>query len=127
MPTITTATPTNTSHNWCEIAATALLGKPTAVMRGHHEPPGTWIGTGGVRGSGAIAPWCSVFQSGRRLSTRGITVKLYTGGGDGIAHSSVAPCQGSFPAGSPRRRVHHRFTRNTSVATPSRNAPAVET
>src|SRR5258706_5043650 len=127
MPVIRTAKPTNTSHRWCDTAATAMIGRPRAVISGHHDPPGTWIGAGGVRGNGAMAPWCSVFHSGSRLSTRGITVKLYTGGGDGIAHSRVAPPQGSFPATSPRLRVHHRFTRNTSTATPSRNAPAVET
>src|SRR5258705_7093094 len=127
MPAITTTNPTNTSHSWCDSAAMAKSGSPAAVTSGHHDPPGTWIGAGGVAGRGVMGAWCSVCHSGSRLSTRGITVKLYTGGGDGIAHSSVAPFHGSLPATSPRRRLHHRFTRNTSTETPIKNAPAVET
>ncbi len=37
------------------------------------------------------------------LETFGMTAKLYSGGGDEIVHSSVAPCHGSGPAGSPRK------------------------
>jgi len=44
--------------------------------RGHHDPPGTWIGPGGTAGGSCIGPWRSVLQRGRRLVTVGITEKL---------------------------------------------------
>src|SRR5581483_7374219 len=37
------------------------------------------------------------------LVTVGMTAKLYSGGGELVAHSSVGPFHGSGPAGSPRR------------------------
>src|SRR5947209_20608766 len=42
-------------------------------------------------------------HSGRRLCTVGITAKLYAGGGEVVAHSSVQASQGSSPAGRPWR------------------------
>ena len=54
---------------------------------------------------------CLRSHSGRRLLTSGMTAKLYAGGGDGTAHSSVQASQGSFPAGLPLKydlhQIHH--------------------
>src|SRR6266550_9120484 len=124
MPTTRVASPTNTSHSWCEMAPAAITGSPNAVIIGHHEPPGTWMwaplpppppGGGGTR--------CAALQRGRRLATVGITSKLCGGGGDGIVHSSVAPPHGSSPAASPLVRERHKFHRNTSTERPIKNAP----
>src|ERR1041385_6108879 len=109
MPTMTTRTPTNTTGSVREIAPIAMIGRPKAVIIGHQEPPGTWIGPGGWSGSGSIGAWRSVRQSGRRLATVGMTVKLETGGGDGIAHSGVAPSHGLFEAVIGRQRVRSRL------------------
>src|SRR5213078_2750595 len=127
MPASSTAAPTNASHSVWVSGASARIGRPNAASMGHHDPPGTWIGPGGAAGGSRIGSWCSVFQRGSRFATVGITEKLYGGGGEGIAHSSVAPPHGSFGAGAPCERVRHRLTTNTSVATPIKNAPIVET
>src|SRR2546422_7447594 len=127
MPTRRIAAPRNASHSVCVSGARARTGNPSAATSGHHEPSGTWIGAGGAAGGSGIGSWCSVFQRGSRFATVGITEKLYGGGGEEIAHSSVAPPHGSFGAGAPCERVRHRLTTNTSVATPIKNAPIVET
>src|SRR5690349_10517830 len=46
---------------------------------------------------------CGCFRShnGRALRTTGSFSKLYSGGGEVVAHSRVHPSQGSSPAGSP--------------------------
>src|SRR2546426_10949071 len=103
------ATPRNASDRWCVSKASASTGSPSAATAGHHEPPGTWTGAGGAAGGAGIGAWGSVFQRGSRLATGGITEKLYGGGGEGIAPSSVAAPHGSVGAGAPcgrgRRRV----------------------
>ena len=47
--------------------------------------------------------------------TVGMVAKLYSGGGEGIDHSSVLPSQGSFPAGSPLRTLQKKLCRNIST------------
>src|SRR5215468_9372865 len=44
--------------------------------------------------------WC---HQSSRASTTGISAKLYSGGGDGIDHSSERPSHGSDDAIAPRR------------------------
>jgi len=41
--------------------------------------------------------------------------KLYAGGGEVVAHSSVLPCQGSLPAGSPRVQLWMTLMKNSSM------------
>src|SRR6266480_156848 len=120
------AAPTNTSHSVCVNTESAITGSPHAATSGHHDPPGMWIGAGGVAGGSRIASWRSVFHRGSRLVTLGMTEKLYAGGGDGMLHSSVAPPQGSFGAACPRRALRHTLKRNTRIETAMRNAPTVE-
>src|SRR2546426_10297880 len=88
------AAPTNTTHRVCVRGASAMTGSPRAATTGHHEPPGTWIGAGGTAGGSFIGPWRSVRQRGSRLSTVGITEKLYGGGGRSEEHTSElqSPC-----------------------------------
>src|SRR5260370_15271162 len=52
--------------------------------------------------------------------------KLYTGGGDGIDHSSVAPSHGSSEASSPLRRLLNRLITNSNTENPMPIAPIVE-
>src|SRR2546422_6895979 len=120
------AAPASAGQRWCVSGPSASTGSPSAATSGHTDPPGTWTGAGGTGGGSCIGAWCSVFQRGRRLSTFGITEKLYAGGGDGTAHSRVAPPHGSFGAGVPLVRGRQRVKTNTSGATPSGEAPIVE-
>src|SRR5215211_7134204 len=47
---------------------------------------------------------------GSTLRTRGMTSKLFGGGGDWVNHSSVFPFQGSLPALRPRLALHSRLS-----------------
>src|ERR1700722_4887086 len=60
---------------------------------------------------------CLMSQSGRRLSTIGVTAKLYSGGGEEVDHSNVHASQGSGPAGSPSNKDHSMFATNASTPT----------
>src|SRR5262245_34294346 len=57
---------------------------------------------------------CFRSQSGRRLCTVGTSSKLYDGGGEVVAHSSVQASHGLSPAGLPLRRDTIRF--HTKIA-----------
>src|SRR3954447_9069032 len=46
-----------------------------------------------------------------RASTTGISAKLYSGGGDGIDHSSDRASHGSFQAITPRLLLYMMFTK----------------
>src|SRR5579862_3647803 len=46
---------------------------------------------------------CFRSHRGRRLRTAGIEAKLYSGGGEVVAHSSVQASQGSLPATAPAK------------------------
>src|SRR5436853_470592 len=62
-------------------------------------------------------------QSGYRDVTVGIVAKLYSGGGDGIDHSSVGAPHGSFPAMAPRFRLDQRFHTKMTTETAWMYAP----
>src|SRR5580704_540621 len=49
----------------------------------------------------SVSSGCLRSHSGRRLATFGTTAKLYGGGGELTAHSSVQASQGSLPALAP--------------------------
>src|SRR2546422_9011561 len=117
------ATPRNASQRWCVSGARASTGSPSAATGGHHEPPGTWTGAGGAAGGSGIGSWCSVFQRGSRFANVGITEKMYGGGGEEIAHSSLAPPHRSFRPETPCEKVRHRVTKKTSVRAPIQNEP----
>ncbi len=74
-----------------------------------------------------MVPPCFRFdsQNGSRPSTVGRVSKFHSGGGDGIAHSSVAPFQGSATAFRGLREVLMTLIRNTRNAKPRMNEPAV--
>src|SRR3990172_12665707 len=93
-----------TIQSVCATAPLAMPMIPTAATTGQYDPPGIWMGSGGTSGMAFI--WVTD-HLGNRLSTSGITVKLYSGGGDGMVHSSVAPPHGSLPATSPFRQLRH--------------------
>src|SRR5260370_36183559 len=52
---------------------------------------------------------CFKSQRGRRLRTVGMTSKLYEGGGEVVAHSSVHASHGSSPASRPWHREPTRL------------------
>src|SRR5205823_944648 len=60
------------------------------------------------------------------LPISGTVSKLYSGGGDVVAHSSVSPCQGSLPAGAPCLRLRHQFQKVSRTPNASRKAPIVD-
>src|SRR5204863_8021927 len=62
-------------------------------------------------------------QFGYGLVTFGTTAKLYGGGGDDVAPSSVPPKNGSGPNSGPRNRPHARHPEIRSSPTVRSNAP----
>src|SRR5579884_1596900 len=67
--------------------------------------------------SSATDDGTSSSQFAYALVTVGIVAKLYSGGGDGIVHSSVGPCHGSGPDGAPRKYETTRFAKSTRMPT----------
>src|SRR5437588_12632977 len=59
--------------------------------------------------------------SGMKLRTGGTRSKLYGGGGDVVAHSSVLPCHGSLPAISPWFQLRTMLIRKISTEIAMRN------
>jgi hypothetical protein len=64
---------------------------------------------------------------GSALRTRGITSKLFSGGGDWVNHSSVLPFHGSLPALRPFFMLTTTLMSVISTPMPSRNEPIVDT
>src|SRR5215470_6081410 len=101
---------------------------------GQYDGGGMWMDdvstcAGGVIFRGGV-PWPSPYfctQKSSRSRTMGTTAKLYTGGGEGIVHSSVRPSQGSAGAGAPERAVVTTFHRKTSSESAMVKAPMVAT
>src|SRR5574342_207565 len=86
-----------------------------------------WTGGSAFRGGVPCPSPCFCTQKSSRAWTVGTAAKLYTGGGEGMVHSSVRPSHGSAGAGAPHRVVAITFkmkTRNDSTIT---NTPIVET
>src|SRR5437588_10867433 len=65
-------------------------------------------------------------HSGWRLATTGIDAKLYSGGGDVVAHSSVSASHGSGPAGFPRQRAWNQLSSVMPVPSAKLKPPIVE-
>src|SRR3954470_3248326 len=65
-------------------------------------------------------------HSGSRCVTTGIREKLYGGGGELVAHSSVEAPQGLSTASSPRRRLRITLTISTAKLAAKTAAPALE-
>src|SRR5579864_6495808 len=72
-------------------------------------------------GSVGISPDSRRSRSGMKLRTGGTRSKLYGGGGEEVAHSSVLACQGSSPAISPWRQLRTTLMRNSSTENAIRN------
>src|SRR5262249_61387548 len=87
---------------------------------GQYDGGGMWMDevstcAGGVTLRGGV-PWPSPYfctQKSSRSCTVGTTAKLYTGGGEGIVHSSVRPSHGSAGGGGPGRGGVIRLGRAT--------------
>src|SRR3954452_14946457 len=70
---------------------------------------------------------CFRSQSGRLLRTTGSFSKLYSGGGDDVAHSSVQTSHGSSPAFSPERTESMTFQMKIAIAAACTITPSEET
>src|SRR5205823_2555130 len=68
---------------------------------------------------------CFRSHSGRRLVVTGTVSKLYGGGGEVVAHSSVQASHGSSPAGAPCRSDTRMFTTKISTAAIWTGTPSV--
>src|SRR6185295_9831726 len=66
---------------------------------------------------------CFRSQRGLRLRTTGALAKLYSGGGEVVAHSKVHASHGSLPASSPFFSERTRFIAKQRTATACRSAP----
>src|SRR5438067_8886847 len=117
----------------------------TATVSGHGDSPGISTTSSGTASTtveaGVSWPWSSTSSPRRRraesasrsswsqfgyaLRTTGMTGKLYGGGGEVVAHSSVPPYQGSGPAGGPRKRLQTRLPKISSSPAVRMKAPTV--
>src|SRR5688572_1242838 len=100
---------------------------PTAVTSGQYDGLGRWIPAPvPATGSDSRPPFFRFSShSGSRPSTTGNRSKFHSGGGDGMAHSSVAPFQGSAGALRGLRQVRAMLMRNTRNDRPRSSEPAV--
>src|SRR5438445_8037427 len=64
-------------------------------------------------------------RSGMKLRTGGTRSKLYGGGGEVVAHSSVLACHGSSPATSPPLQLETMLMMNSSTENAIRNEETV--
>src|SRR5204862_4756306 len=97
----------------------AVLGGRDHVRVGGHEPVPETVGCGAGPGSGRTAagrvrPWRRS-NSGRSERISGRWSKLYGGGGEVVAHSSVFASHGSSPAGWPPRSDENTFQISGSI------------
>src|SRR5439155_20098651 len=69
--------------------------------------------------------WSVATHSAFRPPTVGGYTKLYSGGGEVVAHSSVSPPQGLAAATAPRRTLQATSASRTSRPTPRTTPPAV--
>ena len=65
----------------------------------------------------------STFVIDCKTQDTGAAAKLYSGGGDDVAHSSESAPQGLSPAGAPRRLLHRKFHSVMPVPTPKTTPP----
>src|SRR5258705_4837998 len=115
-------------------APDTMKRKAAARSMGQYEGGGmwmdevsTWAGGAGLRGG---VPWPSPYfctQKSSRSWTTGSTAKLYTGGGEGMVHSSVRPSHGSAGAGEPELVVLTPLPRKTTKERALANASIVAT
>ena len=66
---------------------------------------------------------CTCGARSRRGAHDGISAKLYSGGGEGVVHSSVRASHGSAPASSPALRLETTLKMNTRIDSAIVNAP----
>src|SRR6185436_13633491 len=79
-----------------------------------------------VCGISDVRSGCVRSHNGYRDSTSGISAKLYSGGGDGIDHSSVAASHGLSGAMGPLDLLRKKFHTKIEVDSTSMNAPMDE-
>src|SRR5262245_16944319 len=103
------------------ISPVIMIPMARARMSGQYDVGGMWIAaiSAAVTGAGfgrGLPPWSSPYlatQKSSRPWTSGTRAKLYTGGGDGMLHSSVRASQGSGPATWPERADLITFPMNS--------------
>src|SRR5690606_4487749 len=110
----TSAAPSTGGHHSSVIIRISARLIAAAVRIGQYDGEGMWIGAfGGPATSTLETP----SQSGSRVRISGSSEKLYSGGGDVVAHSSVCASHGLFPAIWPFFRL--RITFQAKASTPS--------
>src|SRR5690554_5245489 len=98
----TNAAPSTGGHHSPVIIRIMARLIPTAVRIGQNDGDGRGIGDlAGPATSTLETP----SQSGSRVRTSGSSAKLYSAGGEVVAHSSVCESHGLFPAISPFFRL----------------------
>ena len=74
----------------------------------------------------SCSTWRRMSFIGSTERTRGIASKLFSGGGEGVNHSSVLPFHGSGPATAPLLSERTRLTTVSSTPIARTNEPIVE-
>src|SRR5688572_11721571 len=88
---------------------------PNAVKIGHQDGGGMCIGSTSPK---AVASTCSrSSHSGSRVCTVGMVLKLYSTGGEVVAHSRVGAPHGLLDAFAPRFRLHTMLASRIRIAT----------
>src|SRR5438067_8488428 len=103
------SSPVVSGVSWCSAPA-----GPRLLVAPSPWPFGSAVGSG---------RWS---HNGCRLATTGIDAKLYSGGGEVVAHSKVSAAHGLGPAGLPHQRAWNQFTNVIPVPTAKMKPPIVE-
>src|SRR5947209_12867551 len=90
---------------------------------GEHDH--SYTGAGSGSGSAGSSPASRRSRSGMKLRTGGTLSKLYGGGGEVVAHSSVLARQGSLPAISPPYQLRITLMKKSRTENAIRNDDTV--
>src|SRR5215469_2788329 len=89
------------------------------------KAPGYGAGVGAGASAGTLLCSARRSRSGIKDRTGGTRSKLYGGGGELVAHSSVLPSHGSSPATSPLRQLWTRLITKIRTENATKNAATV--
>ena len=107
-------------------ASRRTAARPLGVTLGLRALPCLRTLSAGAPARCSTSCLCRRSNIGRSLRMGGSRSKLYAGGGEEVAHSSVFASHGSSPTRSPLIRVATTFTRNGRMLTAIMKAPIVE-
>src|SRR5688572_22333871 len=124
IPIAVPARPISGAHHTGARNSANVSTAKNAVTNGQNDGGGMCIGSSGP--CAAATTFSASVHSGSRLCTVGTVAKLYSAGGDVVAHSSVAPPHGFEPAAFPRFSDQMRLMASVTIANAWIAPPTVE-